>query len=146
MNSQNLALISMILEDRLSEQGKILALQQCQNLNDSIMPSFSAINFKSPVAGLLWHLFLGFFGGGRFYKGDIMQGVLYIVAFVLVCVCASYDEDLFNLAFLLYIVVYGVDFYLIYKGIQKDNFQKFQNFLLFQNFSQQQKSEATKAF
>ena len=146
MNSQNLALVSMTLEGKLDKQDKFLALQRCENLDDNSISLLSTINFKSPLTGLLLHWLLGIFGGGRFYKGDIALGVLYLVAFVLVCVCAGYDEDLFNLVFLLYILAYGVDFYLIYKGIQKDNFQKLQNFLLFQNFSQQQKNETTKAF
>lgn len=133
MTSQNLALISMTLEDKLDESTQFFALNQCENLDDSAMSSLSVINFKSPVTGLLWHLFLGFFGVGRFYKGNILLGLSYIASFVLFCALIGYDEDLAALVFLLYSIAYGVDFFLIYKGIQKDNWQKLQTFLLAQN-------------
>lgn len=49
MTSQNLALISMTLEDNLDESTQFFALKQCENLDDSAVSSLSVINFKSPV-------------------------------------------------------------------------------------------------
>ena len=145
MNSQNFALISMTLEGKLNKQDKFLALQRCENLDDSSISLLSTINFKSPLTGLLLHWLLGIFGGGRFYKGDIVHGVLYIVAFVIIFILfyagavvdeEDGDEGLLGVSvilFLIYYIVLLVDFYFIYKGIQKDNWQKLATLLLSQN-------------
>lgn len=130
MTSQNLAFVSMTLGDKLDEPTKLFALKQCENLDDSAVSSLSAINLKSPITGLVWHCFLGLFGAGRFYKGNGLLGALYIVFFVLLCIVADYDEDMAGFLFFVYIVFVYVDCFFIYKGIQKDNWQKLQNFFL----------------
>lgn len=145
MNSQNLAFFSMNLDGKFSDSDKMIALNQCGDLDDDALSSFYTINskFKSPWMGVLFHWLLGIFGAGRFYKGDIGLGVLYIVCFVVGCVLLAIgavisdedgDDSLLIIAVIfcvIYYIVLLVDFFLIYKGIQKDNFAKFQNFLLF---------------
>ena len=149
MNSQNLAFISMTLENKLAQQDKFLVLQQCENLDDDSVSLFSTLNLKSPLTGLLIHWLVGIFGGGRFYKGNIMQGILYIVASVVIFilfVCGavmkeeSGDETLLGVSalfFLIYVIVLLADYYFIYKGIQKDNLDKIQKFLFFHQRTKQ---------
>ena len=143
MNSQNLALVAMTLEGKLSRQDILLVLQQCENLDDSSFSLLYTINLKKPLFGLLFQWVLGFCGGGRFYKGDIMRGVLYILAFIVICVLfgagavvadESGDESLLGVSVMLGVVFYIVllaDFYFIYKGIQRDNLQKITQALAF---------------
>lgn len=82
MTSQNLAFVSMALENKLNEHDKFLVSKQCENLDDDFVSSISSIAtayLKSPFKGLLCQLFLGIFGVGRFYKGkniDILLGIL----------------------------------------------------------------------
>lgn len=89
------------------------------------------------------HCFLGLFGAGRFYKGDGLLGALYIVFFVLACIVADYDEDMAGFLFFVYIVFVYVDCFFIYKGIQKDNWQKLQMLFLSQNSQTQPTQSST---
>lgn len=130
MTSQNVAFMSMTLENKLDEPTKLFALKQCENLDDSVVSLLNAINLKSPITGLVLHCFLGLFGAGRFYKGNGLLGALYIVFFVLACIVADYDEDMAGFLLFVYLVFVYVDCFFIYKGIQKDNWQKLQNFFL----------------
>lgn len=140
MNSQNVALVSMVLGDKVGEEQQFFILQQCQNLDDNLAPSLTSMvngQFKSPITGLLLQAFLGIFSVGRFYKGDILVGVMcwiFLVFLVLLGSNISYNEDaevMLGLFFGFYLIFVYVDCYFIYKGIQKDNFNKFQNFLLY---------------
>lgn len=144
MTSQNLAYIFMNFEGKFSDSDKIAALKQCEKLSDNDAFLLQTLRLKSPLVGLLLHAFLGYFGVGRFYKGDIGRGLLYILCFVVLFVfltITNFAANEFNdgvaalyifayFLFLAFIAVIYLDCYLIYKGIQKDNFVKFQNFLL----------------
>ena len=61
MTSQNVAFMSMVLDNKLDDPTKLFALKQCENLDDSAVSSLSAIKLKSPVMGLVLHCFLGLF-------------------------------------------------------------------------------------
>lgn len=140
MNSQNVALVSMVLEDKIGEEQRFFTLQQCQNLDDDIVPSLTSMvngHLKSPLTGLLLQAFLGIFSVGRFYKGDILFGAMcwiFLVFLMLLGSNISHNDDVvavLGLLFIFYLVFVYVDCYFIYKGIQKDNFEKFQKFLLY---------------
>lgn len=139
MNSQNVALVSMVLEDKIGEEQRFFTLQQCQNLDDDIVPSLTSMvnGLKSPLTGLLLQAFLGIFSVGRFYKGDIIFGVMcwiFLVFLMLLGSNISHNDDaiaVLGALFIFYLVFVYVDCYFIYKGIQKDNFEKFQKFLLY---------------
>lgn len=139
MNSQNVALVSMVLEDKIGEEQRFFTLQQCQNLDDDIVPSLTSMvnGLKSPLTGLLLQAFLGIFSVGRFYKGDIIFGVMcwiFLVFLMLLGSNISHNDDaiaVLGALFIFYLVFVCVDCYFIYKGIQKDNFEKFQKFLLY---------------
>ena len=152
MTSQNVAFMSMVLENKLDEPTKLFALKQCENLDDSAVSSLSAIKLKSPVTGLVLHCFLGLFGAGRFYKGngvDIMVGLLYLGFFAFLCVLSAQGvitNDECGGAISLEIFVAWVDCYFIFKGIQKDNWQKLQNFFSCQYFKTRISNECFNAF
>lgn len=112
---------------------------------DELARQLPILGLKNPTLVFWVGSFLfGYFGVGRFYKGDIGRGLLYILCFVVVFVfltITNFAANEFNdgvaalyifayFLFLAFIAVVYLDCYLIYKGIQKDNFVKFQNFLL----------------
>ena len=142
MTSQNLALVSMALEGKLGRQDRLAILRQCEGLDDDALLLLYTANLKKPLVGLLFQWVLGFCGGGRFYKGDIVRGMLYIAAFIGVCAlfvagvvaAENGDESLLGASFILaglcYIVLLA-DFYFIYKGIQRDNLHKITQALAF---------------
>lgn len=67
-----------------------------------------AIELKSPLLGLILGLLFGGLGIDRFYKGDIGLGILKFLS-------------MFILIGFIWVIV---DLFLVYKGIQKDNFMK----------------------
>ncbi len=76
-------------------------------LDDKII-NLTAIELKSPLLGLILGLFFGGLGIDRFYKGDIGLGILKFLS-------------MFILIGFIWVIV---DLFLVYKGIQKDNFMK----------------------
>ena len=139
-NLRHIALLSMALENKLDEQGRIYTLEQCKNADEKTLLEILNISFKSPLTGLLLHLFLGCFGVGRFYKGkglDIAIGVGFIIGYFCVCLLFVYaafngNEAMLILACILiafYMLAVYIDSYLVYKGIQKDNLFCIQEYL-----------------
>ena len=141
-NPQHIALLSMTLENKLDEQGRIYALEQCKNAEEKTLQGISNICFKSPLTGLLLQIFLGYFGVGRFYKGkglDITIGVGFIIGYL--CMCLMYAYAIFSeneivlilacILFVLCVIAVYIDSYFIYKGVQKDNLFRLQEYLFF---------------
>ena len=87
----------------------------------STLSSLNFINLKDPVIGLVWGIVLGGFGADRFYKGDMGLGILKLVL---------------TISFI-GIIVTGIwtiiDWFLVYKGIKEDNFNKISQVLILSN-------------
>lgn len=79
--------------------------------------SFGMLQLKSPVIGLILGFIFGGLGVDRYYKGDIGLGI----AKFLSC---------FILLGLIWTIV---DFFLVWKGIKRDNCEKINNQLLLCN-------------
>ena len=98
----------------ISLQGKIganelIATQgRLDKIPDDKITSLALVELKNPIIGLVLGLFFGGFGVDRFYKGDIGLGILKFLS-------------IFIVIGWIWIVV---DWFLVYKGIQRDNFMK----------------------
>lgn len=139
-NLRHIALLSMTLENKLDEQGRIHTLEQCKETDEKTLLGILSINFKNPLTGLLLQIFLGYLGVGRFYKSkdlDIAIGVGFIISYFFVFlffVYASFNgnETMLILACVLiafHMIAVYIDSYFVYKGIQKDNFFRIQEYL-----------------
>lgn len=141
-NPQQISLLSMTLENKLSEQGRIYALKQCEEADEKTILGISIIAFKIPLTGLLLQIFLGGFGVGRFYKGkgiDIAIGIAFITSYCCVVGIFGYgifSEDEFITIvscglIVIYTIAVYVDSYFVYRGIQSDNLLRLQEYLFF---------------
>ena len=98
----------------ISLQGKIgvnelIATQgRLDKIPDDKITSLALVELKNPIIGLVLGLFFGGFGVDRFYKGDIGLGIL---KFLSIFIAIGF----------IWVVV---DWFLVYKGIQRDNFMK----------------------
>ncbi len=126
-------------------QGKVpedtlLSLQErLANLqDDNQIALLNFIQLKSPAVGVVLGLCLVWIviGMDRFYKGDIWLGILKLFGVPILFVCggiavfACQQGGVFFI-FLIPIVLWIiVDFFLVYKGIKKDNFERINNQLL----------------
>ena len=87
---------------------------------------------RSSAPCLVWIVI----GMDRFYKGDIWLGILKLFGVPILFVCGGIAVFVFQqgevfFIFLIPIVLWIiVDFFLVYKGIKKDNFEKINNQLL----------------
>ena len=94
----------------ISLQGKIganelIATQgRLEKIPDDKITNLALVELKNPVIGLI----LGLLFGDRFYKGDIGLGILKFLS-------------MFILIGFIWVIV---DLFLVYRGIQKDNFMK----------------------
>lgn len=141
-NPQQIALLSMTLENKLNEQGRIYALKQCEEADEKTLLGISSIAFKNPLIGLLLQIFLGVFGVGRFYKGkgvDIALGIAFIIGACMVCAMLGYglfsEDEVILIVSCVLVVIYTiavyVDSYFVYRGIQSDNLLRLQEYLFF---------------
>lgn len=142
VNPQQIALLSMTLENKLSEQGKIYALKQCEEADEKTLLGIPSIAFKDPLTGLLLQFFLGVFGVGRFYKGkgiDIALGVAFIIGACVVCAMLCYslfsEYEIILIVSCVLVVFYTIamyaDSYFVYRGIQSDNLLRLQEYIFF---------------
>lgn len=113
----------------------------------------SIISLKEPKTGLILGIFFGVFGVDRFYKGDIFLGIIKLILFFIshiALIVASFSHFVFlaqdmpelsidpsileesvTIVFLtsisiwvLFMIWVFIDWFLVYRGIKKDNFQK----------------------
>jgi hypothetical protein hcinC1_04687 len=92
----------LTLKDKLPSDAFYMK-DKLDNLSEDKARAVSMLNLKSPLVGLVLGLCFGALGVDRFYKGDILLGILKLVTF----------GGLFIWAL--------IDLFLVYKGIQKDN-------------------------
>lgn len=96
------------LQDKIGPNEMIAAQGRLDKIPDDKIMSLAMIELKSPLIGLILGLLFGGFGIDRFYKGDIGLGILKFLS-------------IFIVIGFIWVVV---DWFLVYKGIQRDNFMK----------------------
>ncbi|PAF50164.1 hypothetical protein BKH43_05320 [Helicobacter sp. 13S00401-1] len=99
--------------DRIPADSYVLLTERLKKMQDDKMSALLSLNLKSPIVGLVLGLFFGLFGVDRFYKGDIVLGVVKLF-----------------IGWLTLGIWPIVDLFLVYKGIKKDNLEKISNVLL----------------
>lgn len=95
------------LKDRLPSNDLYIK-DTLDRLTDSQSSRVSMVSLKDPKLGLIFGLCLGLVGVDRFYKGDILLGILKIITFG---------------GFGIWVLV---DLFLVYNGIKQDNLRKLQ--------------------
>ena len=89
-------------------QDKMAALQsELARVDDSTALILATLPLKDPVLGIILSVLLGMMGIDRFYKGDILLGVLK-----------------FFLCWLTFGIWWVLDWFLVYRGIKEDNFKR----------------------
>ncbi len=96
------------LQGKIGANELIAAQGRLEKIPDDKITSLALVELKSPVIGLILGLLFGGFGVDRFYKGDIGLGILKFLS-------------IFIVIGFIWVVV---DWFLVYKGIQRDNFMK----------------------
>ncbi|MCX2717122.1 NINE protein [Helicobacter sp. MIT 21-1697] len=120
------SIISGNWEGKVSKDSLMLLQGRlAQVTNENAIASFGLIQLKSPVVGLILGLLFGGLGVDRFYKGDMGLGALKLIVFIIG----------FALSFLIIPPIFPciwilLDFFLVYRGIRKDNFEKINKQLL----------------
>lgn len=115
---------TMNLRDRLDKMSD----EQKGKFNSSL----AMIKLKSHVVGLVLGLFLGVVGADRFYKGDIGMGIAKLVLYILGYVLLIFGASSYSTALMVIggIMIFAagvwvlVDWFLVWKGIKKDNLNK----------------------
>ena len=98
----------MSLQGKIGTNELIATQGRLEKIPDDKITSLALVELKNPIIGLVLGLFFGGFGVDRFYKGDIGLGILKFLS-------------IFIVIGWIWIVV---DWFLVYKGIQRDNFMK----------------------
>lgn len=106
-------MILMSMQDKLPDNAALVLQERLTKLPEDKLSSLSLIQLKNPVVGLILGLFFGLFGADRFYKGDIVLGVVKLL-----------------LCWLTFGIWAIVDLFLVWKGIKQDNLNKISNQLM----------------
>lgn len=107
MQSANVSILMTSWQGKIPDEN-VLALQQAlEKVPDDKMATLSAIPLKNPIVGLILGLCFCYFGVDRFYKGDIGLGIAKLI----------FGWWTFGIWWI-------VDYFLVWKGIKKDNFNK----------------------
>lgn len=93
--------------EKIPPKKSIILQKELKNIDDSTALALAAIPLKDPILGLVLSIFFGGFGVDRFYKGDILLGILKL--------CLSW---------LTFGIWWLLDCFFVFGGIKEDNFQK----------------------
>lgn len=110
----------LALESKIPNNSRFILQQALQNIpKEQVANLLAGVKLKDPVAGLILGICLGIFGVDRFYKGDIVLGILKLFVCLLCCLPPS-ESGVFG-----FISIWALfDLFFVYQGIEEDNFQK----------------------
>lgn len=116
----NIAL--MMISDKIPSQSLPFVQEKLKNSSEDKINNIATLNFKSHIVGLILGFFLGIFGADRFYKGDIKLGLLKLLTWIIGVITIW----IFIGSFILFVLWIWciVDYFLVWKGIKKDNLKK----------------------
>ena len=112
MNDKVMVIVST-WGDKLPKSAPLLLQERLQKLPEDKLSHLSLIQLKDPIVGLVLGVCLGIVGADRFYKGDIVLGVVK-----------------FLLCWLTFGIWAIVDLFLVWKGIKQDNLNKISHQLM----------------
>lgn len=126
------------IKDKIPSNSHYAINESLSNATKEQENAISLIELKNPIIGLIMSIFLGIFGADRFYKGDVLQGViklgLFVAYLIFMIIGAIVESDeVLGIGMIFMIVDYTwaiIDIFLVFKGIKKDNLLKIQNTLL----------------
>lgn len=107
-------MVLMSIQDQLPDDPVVMMglKQRLEGLpehqKDQVLSRMSLVKLKNPMVGLILSILLGGLGVDRFYVGDIGLGILKLI------LCA----------FVIGIIWYFIDVFLVMKRIRQDNYQK----------------------
>lgn len=113
MENNKMTSLMAMWQDKIPAESAIILQDQLKNVPEDRTAPLMGIQLKSPVVGLILGLCFGFFGIDRFYKGDIVLGIVKLL-----------------IGWITFGIWPIIDWFLVWKGIKKDNLQKIQNLLL----------------
>lgn len=101
-------MLLMSLADKLPADSVVMLRDKMAKVSDERIKDMQTVvgQFKSPVTGLVLGLCLGTFGVDRFYKGDVFLGILKLITLGGIGIWTL------------------IDFFLVFKGIKKQNLDK----------------------
>ncbi|MBK1972713.1 TM2 domain-containing protein [Campylobacter sp. TTU-622] len=114
--------VLMMISDKIPSQSLILVQEKLKNSSEDKINTIVTLNFKSHIIGLILGLFFGLYGIDRFYKGDITLGIAKLITFII--------GTITTFIYIGFIILIGlwiwtiVDYFLVWKGIKKDNLKK----------------------
>ncbi|EOH9141665.1 TM2 domain-containing protein, partial [Campylobacter coli] len=114
--------VLMMISDKIPSNSLPLVQDKLKNASEDKINSLAILPFKSHIIGLILGLFLGAFGIDRFYKGDIGLGIAKLITWLAgVVTIWIYIGGLILFVLWIWCIV---DWFLVWKGIKKDNLNK----------------------
>ena len=114
--------VLMMISDKIPSNSLPLVQDKLKNASEDKINSLAILPFKSHIIGLILGLFLGAFGIDRFYKGDIGLGIAKLITWLVgVVTIWIYIGGLILFVLWIWCIV---DWFLVWKGIKKDNLNK----------------------
>ncbi|EJW9590746.1 TM2 domain-containing protein [Campylobacter coli] len=114
--------VLMMISDKIPSNSLPLVQDKLKNASEDKINSLTILPFKSHIIGLILGLFLGAFGIDRFYKGDIGLGIAKLITWLVgVVTIWIYIGGLILFVLWIWCIV---DWFLVWKGIKKDNLNK----------------------
>ncbi|MBZ7964971.1 MULTISPECIES: TM2 domain-containing protein [Campylobacter] len=114
--------ILMAISDKIPSEGLPLLQDKLKNASEEKINSLATLPLKNHILGLVLGLFFGYFGVDRFYKGDKNLGIAKLAVFILGVIGSFF---VIGSLFLIVLWVWCIaDYFLVWKGIKKDNFDK----------------------
>lgn len=133
---------SFMIESKVNLELLLPYKEKIETLSDDEISKIYLLNFKNPVVGLLLGLIPSFILSGlsldRFYKGDIWLGLVKIFMWFymflgLIPIAAKTIEGFFAIVWIidiLALLIWNIlDYFLVWRGIKKDNLFKIVQFL-----------------
>lgn len=113
MNNARLMLIAQ-WQGKLPDAESLILVKQLEEVDEETLAMLMSLQLKNPIIGLVLGILLGFWGVDRFYKGDIALGVVKLF--------------LWWITLGIWIII---DWFLVWRGIKKDNVTKIAQALAF---------------
>lgn len=113
MENTTMTSLMAMWQDKIPAESAMILQDQLKNVPEDRTSPLMGIQLKSPMVGLILGLCFGFLGVDRFYKGDVVLGIVKLL-----------------IGWATLFIWPTIDLFLVWKGIKKDNLAKIQNLLL----------------